>query len=101
VKNVCINFTSNSVCINKFAIGRYVIETGFSTETEVRAERLGFDSWWRQEVFLFATASRPAVEPFQPPIQWIQGAPSPEIKRQGSETDHSPPFSADVKNAWS
>jgi hypothetical protein len=26
--------------------------------------------------------------------------PSPEVKRLGSEADHSPPTSAEVKNTW-
>jgi hypothetical protein len=32
-----------------------------------------------------------------PPIQWVPGALSPEVKRQGREADHSPPTSAEVK----
>jgi hypothetical protein len=37
---------------------------------------------------------------YQTPIQWILGALSPEVKRPGREADHSPPSSAQVKNAW-
>jgi hypothetical protein len=37
----------------------------------------------------------------QPPIQWVPGTLSLGIKRPGREADHSPPFSAEVKNAWS
>jgi hypothetical protein len=37
----------------------------------------------------------------QPPIQWIPGAPALEVKRPGRESDHAPPSSAEVKNAWS
>jgi hypothetical protein len=33
----------------------------------------------------------------QTPIQWVPGALSPGLKRPGREADHSPPFSADVK----
>jgi hypothetical protein len=51
-------------------------------------------------IFLFATAFRPALGPTQPPIQWVQGALSPGLKRPGREDDHSPPQSAEVKNAW-
>jgi hypothetical protein len=36
--------------------------------------------------------------PTQPPIQWIPGALSPGVKRQGHEADHSPPASAEVEN---
>jgi hypothetical protein len=53
------------------------------------------------ETFLFTTASRPALGPTQPPIQWVPGALSLEVKRPGREADHSPPTSAEVKNAWS
>jgi len=34
-------------------------------------------------IFLFATASRPALRPIQPPIQWVPGA-----KRSEPEVDH-------------
>jgi hypothetical protein len=27
--------------------------------------------------------------------------PSPEVKRSGRKTDHSPPFGAEVENIWS
>jgi hypothetical protein len=49
------------------------------------------------EIFLFATASKPALEP----TQWVAEALSPGVKRPGREADHSPPTSAEVKNAWS
>jgi hypothetical protein len=46
-------------------------------------------------MFLFTTASRPALGPTQPPIQWVPG-----MKLPGREVDHSYPFSAEVKNTW-
>jgi hypothetical protein len=51
--------------------------------------------------FLFTTASRTALGPTQPPIQWVPGVFSLGVKRLGREADHSPPPSAEVKNAWS
>jgi hypothetical protein len=45
--------------------------------------------------------SRPALEPTYPPVQWIKGALFLRVKRPGREADHSPPSSAEVKNAWS
>jgi len=48
-------------------------------------------------IFLFTTASRIALRPTQPPIQWVPGALSLRVKRPGRETDHSPPSSAEVK----
>jgi hypothetical protein len=41
---------------------------------------------------------RTAVGPTQPRIQWAFFL---GVKRPGSEADHSPPSSAEVKNAWS
>jgi hypothetical protein len=50
-------------------------------------------------IFLFTTASRTALGPTQPPIQWVPGALSLEVKRQGREADHLPPSSAEVKES--
>jgi hypothetical protein len=46
-----------------------------------------------QDIFLFSTASKPALGPTQPPIKWVLGE-----KRQGREADYTPPSSAEVKN---
>jgi hypothetical protein len=48
-------------------------------------------------IFLFTTASRPALGSTQPPIQWVPGVPSLGVKRPGRESDHSSPSSAEVK----
>jgi hypothetical protein len=37
----------------------------------------------------------------QPPTQWVPGVLSLGVKRLESEDDHSPPSSAEVKDAWS
>jgi hypothetical protein len=42
----------------------------------------------------------PVLGPTQPPIQWVPATLSPGAKRPGREADHSPPSSAEVKNAW-
>jgi hypothetical protein len=55
----------------------------------------------RKGKFLFITASRPSLEPTQPPIQWISRTFIPDIERPEREADHSPPTSAKVKNSWS
>jgi len=39
-------------------------------------------------IFLFATASRPALGPTHPPIRWVLGVLSPGLKRPVSEVDH-------------
>jgi hypothetical protein len=52
-------------------------------------------------IFLFATASKPALGPTQPHnIQWLPGFFFGG-KAAGHETNHSPPSSAEIKNAWS
>jgi hypothetical protein len=48
-------------------------------------------------IFLFTTASRTALGPTQPPIQWVAGALSLGVKRTGPEADHSPPSNAEIK----
>jgi hypothetical protein len=62
---------------------------------------LGFESQRELGIFLFTSASRTALGPTQPPIQWVPGAPFLGVKRPMRETVHSPPSSAEVKNAWS
>jgi hypothetical protein len=62
---------------------------------------LGFDSRRGLRIFLFTTVSRTALGPTQPPIQRVPGTVSLGVKRPGREADHTPPSSAEVKNAWS
>jgi hypothetical protein len=42
----------------------------------------------RGKIFLFSTASRPALRPTQPLIQWVLEALSPGVKRPGRQADH-------------
>jgi hypothetical protein len=60
-----------------------------------------FESRQGLGIFLPTTVSRRALGPTQPPIQWVTGALSVGVKWPGHEADHSPPPSAEVKNAWS
>jgi hypothetical protein len=64
----------------------------------LRAGRPGFDSRQGQEIFLFSTASRSALRPTQPPMQWVLVAFFPAGKTPGAVADHSLPSSAKVKN---
>jgi hypothetical protein len=61
----------------------------------------GFESRQRPGIFLFTTASRPALVSTQSPIQWVPEGSFSGVKRPGCEAEHSPPSRADVKNAWS
>jgi hypothetical protein len=47
-------------------------------------------------MFLYSTASSPAVKPTQQPIQWVMGTLSSGLKRPEREADHSPPSNAEV-----
>jgi len=60
-----------------------------------------FESQQGLGIFLYTTAPRKALGPTQPPIWWVPGALSLGIKRPGCEAYHSPPSSAEIKNAWS
>jgi hypothetical protein len=73
-------------------------KTGMAQSVHRRAGQPGFDSWQGQYTFLYSTASRPALGPTQPPIQWVSGALPPGLKPPGRDADQSPPFSAEVKN---
>jgi hypothetical protein len=50
------------------------------------------------KIFLLSVTSKPALGPTHPPIQWVSGALSQGVKRQGRQSDHSPPSIARVKN---
>jgi hypothetical protein len=52
-------------------------------------------------IFLFSTVTRTVLGPTQPPIQWVPVVLSLGVKRPGCKADHSPPSSAEVKNARS
>jgi hypothetical protein len=55
---------------------------------------LGFDSWEGLGICLFTATCRTALEPSQPPIQWVAGAFSLGVKLLEHE---APPSSAEVK----
>jgi hypothetical protein len=69
-----------------------------SSSDSIVTGRSGFDSWQRQNLFLFGIASKPVRWPTQPPIQSVTGALSlGEIKRPGREVYHSSSSSAYVE----
>jgi hypothetical protein len=72
------------------------ISVGTATATGWSVGSLGFDSRQGQKIFPFSAASRPALGPTQPPIQWATGTFCPVLKQPRREDDHSPPSNADV-----
>jgi hypothetical protein len=50
--------------------------------------------------FHFSTSSTPALGPTKPPIQWVPGVLSAEVKRPRREADNSPPTSAEIEKMW-
>jgi hypothetical protein len=52
----------------------------------------------RGKIFLFSTASIPALGPTQLPVQWVPGAVSQGVMWLEHEADHSLPSSAGMKN---
>jgi len=61
----------------------------------------GFESLQGLGIFLFTTASRLELGPNQPPIQLVQGAFTPRLKRPERAAVHFPPSKSEVKNVWS
>jgi hypothetical protein len=57
-----------------------------------------FDSHHVQLVLLLSTGSGRALDPTQPPTQWISESLSPMIKWPGRVADHSQPCRAERKN---
>jgi hypothetical protein len=53
------------------------------------------------EVCLFSSASKPALEPTQPPIRWVPEALSSGVKQLGRDSNYPSPSSAEVKKDWS
>jgi hypothetical protein len=62
---------------------------------------LGFDFRRGAENFSLHHRVQNGSGTTQPPIQFVPGALSLGVKRPKREADHSPPYSAEVKNVWS
>jgi hypothetical protein len=84
-----------SICLSVYLKVQYLLVLRWATGWTIGV--LEFDSRRRLGTFLFTTASRTALGPTQPPLQWVAEALSLGKKRPGSEADHSPPSSAEIK----
>jgi hypothetical protein len=93
------SYFSSSSPLHLFLLSLY--EGGSVSKAMYVGDRVQFLAGLRKGLFLFIIASTPAVEPTEPPIQWIPEALSVGVKRTGREADHSPPFSAEDNHAWS
>jgi hypothetical protein len=89
--------TTSRICQVYYQEWAVIAQSVYSWATGWMIGVLGFDSRPGLGIFLFTTASRTALEPTQPPIQWVPGALSLGVKRPGREADHSHPSSTEVK----
>jgi hypothetical protein len=54
-----------------------------------------------EALFVTPVATRSTLRPILSPVWWVSGIHSMEAEKEDHETDHSPPFITEVKNAWS
>jgi hypothetical protein len=64
-------------------------------------EEFGFGSRHGQEIIIFSIATRPALGPTKPHIQWVPGPLFPEAKEKGRDAHQSTTSSAQFKNTYS
>jgi hypothetical protein len=77
------NILSDFIIFHSIRDSAVGIATGYGLDDRVVGVRVPVGS------IIFSTASRPALRPTQPPIQWVTGALSSGIKRPRREADHS------------
>jgi hypothetical protein len=90
---------SNQLNCNNYSLYMY---THARAHTQLSQYSYGLDGRGSNlnsgKIFLFSTASRQALGPNQPSIQWVPGSSSLGVKRQGREADHLSPSSDEIKN---
>jgi hypothetical protein len=76
-----------------------IIRAGMAQRYSSGLDDRGFESRQGLEIFIFTTTSRPAQGPTHSPVHCVPGSLCMGVKRPESEADHSPVYSAEVKNA--
>jgi alkanesulfonate monooxygenase SsuD/methylene tetrahydromethanopterin reductase-like flavin-dependent oxidoreductase (luciferase family) len=71
----CINVIYHRQRVRRVAQSVQCLATYWTTG------RSGFDPRQGQRIFPLASVSRPALGPTQPPVHWVLGVLSPELKR--------------------
>jgi hypothetical protein len=87
-----MNWENNVVDKVRYWKFNYLLHNQFHIALGYGLDDRGFEFWQGVGIYLFNTASRPALGPTQPPIQWVPGVLFLGVSRPGCEADHSLPF---------
>jgi hypothetical protein len=77
---ICVLRFGVNYPLDNGSVGAAVAQAVWCLTTGWTIGRSRFDPRQGQRVFLLAPASRPALGPTQPPIQWVPGVLSPGVK---------------------
>jgi hypothetical protein len=78
----------NNICIQTIHKLSQQRTANSDTALGYRMDDRGFESQQRTGIFLFTKVSKPALEPTNPPIQWVPWVLSLGVKRLEREADH-------------
>jgi hypothetical protein len=92
-KFVCRELCRSLTPFNAFYFGT---DFNYWQISEYQIDRDGLGRWG--SIPSRGDNSLPALVLTQTPVQWVQGAVSSGVKRQGREADHSPPSSVENKS---